>query len=160
MEQTNAGNGNTKQSSNPSEVEKQVQRAGIPQEEQYGYAQAVKVGDTIYISGQFSGDEKGEIVAPAKTKDGKAVEFSNMEAQMKQTYVNAKKILSKYGATLENVVEEVIYVVDMESAFKVSGKVRKEAFASNQPSVASTILVTPRLAFAEQLVEIKFIAKV
>jgi hypothetical protein len=32
---------------------------GMPWEEQYGYAQAVKVGDTIYLSGQVSHDDEG-----------------------------------------------------------------------------------------------------
>jgi enamine deaminase RidA (YjgF/YER057c/UK114 family) len=79
---------------------------------------------------------------------------------MRQTYANAKKILSQFGATLDNVVEEVLCVTDMDTAFAVAGSVRKEAYGSKKPDVASTILVTPRLAFPTQLIEIKFIAKV
>jgi enamine deaminase RidA (YjgF/YER057c/UK114 family) len=30
---------------------------GMPQEKEYGYAQVVKVGDTIYASGQVSHDD-------------------------------------------------------------------------------------------------------
>jgi enamine deaminase RidA (YjgF/YER057c/UK114 family) len=86
--------------------------------------------------------------------------YSNMETQMRQTYANAKKILSQFGATLENVVEEVLYVLDMETAFAAAGPVRKEAYASKRPAVASTIVVTPRLSLPTQLIEIKFIAKV
>jgi enamine deaminase RidA (YjgF/YER057c/UK114 family) len=82
-----------------------------------------------------------------------------METQMRQTYANAKKILSEFGATLDNVVEEVVYVTDMDKAMDVAGAVRKEAYGSEKPQVASTILVTPRLAFPAQLIEIKFIAK-
>jgi enamine deaminase RidA (YjgF/YER057c/UK114 family) len=83
-----------------------------------------------------------------------------METQMRQTYANAKKILSQFGATLDNVVEEVLFVTDMDTAFAVAGSVRKEAYGSKKPAVASTILVTPRLSFPTQLIEIKFIAKV
>ncbi len=83
-----------------------------------------------------------------------------MEFQMQQTYGNAKKLLEQYGATLDHVVEEVLYVTDMDSAFAVAGTVRKRAYGSEQPNVASSILMTPRLAFPEQLIEIKFIAKV
>jgi enamine deaminase RidA (YjgF/YER057c/UK114 family) len=79
---------------------------------------------------------------------------------MRQTYANAKKILSEFGATLDNVVEEVLYVTDMDIAFAVAGPVRKEAYGAKRPEVASTILVTPRLALPTQLIEIKFIAKV
>jgi hypothetical protein len=57
------------------------------------------------------------------------------------------------------VVEEVIYVTDMDTAFAAAGPVRKEAYGAARPAVASTILVTSRLALAAQLVEIKFVAK-
>jgi len=140
---------------------KDVKAFGMPWEDQYGYAQAVKVDDTIYITGQLSHDEKGNMVAPAALDDGGRIrDHSNMEAQMRQTYKNAKKILNQFGATLDNVVEEVLYVTDMETAFAVAGPIRKEAYGSQTPAVASTILVTPRLALPTQLIEIKFIAKV
>ena len=38
---------------------------GVPWEDAYGYAQAIKVGDTIYVSGQLSHDDKGIMIAPA-----------------------------------------------------------------------------------------------
>jgi enamine deaminase RidA (YjgF/YER057c/UK114 family) len=140
---------------------KEVKGLGMPWEEAYGYSQAVKVGDTIYISGQLSHDDEGNIVGPASLDDnGNILEHSNMEIQMRRTYENAKKVLSQYAATLDNVVEEVLYVTDMDAAFAVAGPVRKEAYGSPQPEVASTIVVTPRLALPPQLIEIKFIAKV
>jgi hypothetical protein len=46
----------------------------------------------------------------------------------------------------------------MDAAFAVAGAVRKQAYGG-MPVVASTILVTPRLAFPDQLIEIKVIAK-
>ena len=140
---------------------KDVKGFGLPWEESYGFAQAVKVGDTIYVSGQLGLDDKGNMVGPPPLDDrGRIRDYSNMETQMRQTYVNAKKILSQFGATLENVVEEVLYVTDMETAFAAAGPVRKEAYASKTPAVASTIIVTPRLSLPTQLIEIKFIAKV
>ena len=129
-------------------LKKDVKGFGLPWEESYGFAQAVKVDDTIYVSGQLGLDDQGNMI------------YSNMETQMRQTYANAKKILSQFGATLENVVEEVLYVLDMETAFAAAGPVRKEAYASKRPAVASTIVVTPRLSLPTQLIEIKFIAKV
>ena len=78
---------------------------------------------------------------------------------MRQSYANAKKVLGGFGVTLENVVEEVLYVTNMEKAFAAAGPVRKEAYGSQAPQVASTILVTPRLALPTQLIEIKLIAK-
>src|SRR5215472_4180684 len=80
---------------------KDVKGFGLPWEESYGFAQAVKV------------DDKGNMVSPPPLDDsGRIRDYSNMEAQMRQTYANAKKILSQFGATLENVVEEVLYVLD------------------------------------------------
>jgi enamine deaminase RidA (YjgF/YER057c/UK114 family) len=141
-------------------VIKGIEGFGMPWEDLYGYAQAVKVGDTIYVAGQLSHDDEGNIVAPAGLDENGAIrDHSNMETQMRQTYVNAKKILAKFGATLDNVVEEVIYVTDMDKAFAAAGPVRKDAYGSRRPEVASTILVTPRLALPTQLIEIKFVAK-
>lgn len=140
---------------------KQAHGLGMPWEDEYGYAQAVKVGDAIYVSGQLSHDDEGNFVAPAALDaEGRIQDHSNMEAQMRQTYANAKKILGKFGAGLDDVVEEVLYVTDMDAAFAVAGPVRKEAYGSEKPEVASTILVTPRLALPPQLIEIKLIARV
>ena len=141
-------------------LRKDVRGFGMPWEDQYGYFQAVKVDDTIYVSGQLSHDEQGNLVGAAPLDDsGKIRDHSNMETQMRQTYANAKKILSEFGATLDNVVEEVVYVTDMDAAMDVAGPVRKEAYGLEKPEVASTIFVTPRLAFPAQLIEIKFTAK-
>lgn len=142
-------------------AKKKAKGLGMAWEDDYGYAQAVKVGKTIYVSGQLSHDDEGNFVAPAPLDDqGRIQDHSNMEAQMRQTYANAKKILEKFGATLDDVVEEVLHVTDMDAAFAVAGLVRKEAYGSEKPDVASTILVTPRLAFPPQLIEIKFLARV
>ena len=97
---------------------KDAKGLGMPWESQYGYAQAVKVGDTIYISGQLSHDDEGNFVGAAPLDDqGRIQDHSNMEIQMRQTYANAKKLLAQYGATLDNVVDEVLYVTDMDAAF-------------------------------------------
>ena len=57
-------------------------------------------------------------------------------------------------------MEEVLYVTDMPAAFAAAGPVRKQAYGSQKPLVASTVLVTARLALPAQLIEIKFVAKV
>jgi enamine deaminase RidA (YjgF/YER057c/UK114 family) len=133
----------------------------MPWEDSYGYAQAVKVGDTIYVSGQFSHDAYGNMVAPAPLRaDGSIALHTNMEQQMRQAYENASKLLGTFNASLADVVEEVLYVTDMDSAFAVAGTVRKQAYGVQNPPVASTIVVTPRLALPTQLVEVKFMARV
>jgi enamine deaminase RidA (YjgF/YER057c/UK114 family) len=140
---------------------KEAKGLGMPWEDLYGYAQAVKVGDTIYVSGQLSHDDEGNMVGPAPLdENGNILDHSNMEIQMRQSYANARKLLGFYGATLDNVVEEVLYVTDMDTAFTAAGPVRKEAYGAEKPDVASTILTTSRLALPAQLIEIKFIARV
>jgi enamine deaminase RidA (YjgF/YER057c/UK114 family) len=141
-------------------LSKEVENLGMPWEDQYGYAQAVKAGDTIYLSGQLSHDDQGNLVAPAPLDDrGKITDHGNMGAQMARSYANIKTLLARYGADMDSIVEEVLYVTDMDAAFAVAGSVRAEAYGG-RPAVSSTILVTPRLAFPEQLIEIKVIAKV
>ncbi|WP_344221379.1 Rid family hydrolase [Kribbella sancticallisti] len=138
----------------------QVESFGVPWEESYGYVQAVRRGDTIYLSGQLA-NRGSELVAPAPVdENGVATDFSAMGEQMRQTYVNAGELLRRFGASLDDVVEEVIYVLDIPAAFEVAGPVRKAAYGREDPQVASTLVGITRLAFPEQLVEIKFVARV
>ena len=130
---------------------------GVPAEDVYGYAQAIKVGNTIHVSGQLSHDDKGSLIAPAALDEfGKPSDFSTMEEQMRVTYANAAKLLARFGATLDHVVEETLYVLDVDAAFAVAGKVRKEAYAVARPQCASNLIGVSRLAFPEQLIEIVF----
>ena len=109
-------------------INKETKSLSLPWEKEYGYAQSVKVGDTIYISGQVGHDETGKIVGRG-----------DMEAQMRQTYINIQKTHTQYGATMV--------------------KCRKDVF-SGIPVVASTIVRIQRLAFPELLIEIRCIARV
>ena len=129
-------------------IDKQTKSFGMPWEKEYGYAQAVKVGDTIYVSGQVSHDETGKIVGAG-----------DMEAQMRQAYANIKKILAHYGATIDNIVDEILFVTDMDKAFAAAVKCRNDIF-SGTPSVASTIVQIQRLGFPELMIEIRCVAKV
>jgi enamine deaminase RidA (YjgF/YER057c/UK114 family) len=117
-------------------------------EKEYGYSQSVKVGDTIYVSGQVSHDDLGNIVG-----------LGDMEAQMRQAYANINKVLAQYGATMDNIVEETLFVTDMNTAFAAAVKCREEIFFGT-PVVASTIVQIQRLAFPDLMIEIKCVAKV
>src|ERR687892_1179722 len=127
-------------------INKQTKGFGMPWEKEYGYAQAVKVGDTIYVSGQVSHDETGKIVG-----------VGDMEAQMRQAYTNIKKLLAQYGATMDNIVDEILFVTDMNTAFAAAVKCRQDIF-SGTPIVASTIVQIQRLAFPELMIEIRCVA--
>ena len=82
-----------------------------------------------------------------------------MEVQMRQAYANIQKVLEEYEATMDNVVDEVLFVTDMESAFAAAVKCRQEVF-SGTPVVASTIVQIQRLAFPELMIEIRCVARV
>jgi 2-iminobutanoate/2-iminopropanoate deaminase len=129
-------------------IKKETQTLGMPWEREFGYSQGVKVGGTIYLSGQVSHDDNGNIV-------GKG----NMEAQMRQAYANVEKLLAQYGATLANVVDETFFVTGIDAAFAAAVKVRPEIY-QGQPLVANTLIQIQRLAFAELMIEIKCIARV
>ena len=128
-------------------VSKDAKYLGVPWENSYGYAQAIKVGDTIYLSGQISHDGGGNIVG-----------VGDMEAQMRQTYVNVQKVLEQYGATMDNIVDEVVFVTDIDAASDAAINCRQEIFSGN-PVLASTFVQIQRLALPELLIEIKCVAK-
>jgi 2-iminobutanoate/2-iminopropanoate deaminase len=129
-------------------ISKEAKSLGMPWEKEYGYSQAVRVENTIYVSGQVGHDDKGKIQGQG-----------NMEIQMRQAYANIKKVLAQYGATMDNVVDEVLFVTDMDAAFSARIKCKQEVFSGN-PVLASTIVQIQRLAFPELLVEIRYICKV
>jgi 2-iminobutanoate/2-iminopropanoate deaminase len=129
-------------------INKDAKYFGMPWEEEYGYSQAVKVDNTIYVSGQVGHDDKGNVLG-----------HGNMEVQMRQAYANIKKVLAQYGATMDNVVDEVLFVTDMDAAFAARVKCKQEVFSGN-PVLTSTIVQIQRLAFPELMVEIRCICKV
>jgi enamine deaminase RidA (YjgF/YER057c/UK114 family) len=66
--------------------------------EKYHYCPGIKVGNTLYISGQVGRDENLQVVV-------------GVEAQFVQTFENVKKVLSAAGASFDDVVEMVTYHV-------------------------------------------------
>lgn len=127
-------------------IEKDVRRFGVSWED-YPYVQACKVGDTLYLSGQIAHDEQGMIVG-----------VGDMAAQMKQAYRNVRRLLDSYGATFDNIVDEMTFVTDMDAALAVCTDVRREAYGGDAV-VTSTLLKVAGLAFPELLVEIRCTAR-
>ncbi|MEE8608387.1 MAG: Rid family hydrolase [Nitrospiraceae bacterium] len=129
-------------------ITKHAKSLGMPWENEYGYSQAVKVGDTIYLAGQVSHDDKGNVLGEG-----------NMEVQMRAAYANIGKVLAQYGATMDNVVDEMLFVTDMDAAFAARIKMKQEVF-SGSPVLGSTIVQIQRLAFPQLMIEIRCIARV
>jgi 2-iminobutanoate/2-iminopropanoate deaminase len=97
-------------------------------ENQVGYTQAVRVGNTLYISGSVG---RG----------------ATMEAQMESAYANIQRTLEHYGASMADVVRETVYTRDME-ALQRAIPVRKRIYGERFP--AATWVQVTRL-FAESI---------
>jgi enamine deaminase RidA (YjgF/YER057c/UK114 family) len=64
----------------------------------YHYCPGIKIGNTLYISGQVGRDENLQVV-------------EGIEAQFIQTFENVKKVLLAANATFDDVVEMITYHV-------------------------------------------------
>jgi enamine deaminase RidA (YjgF/YER057c/UK114 family) len=121
--------------------------------ERYHYCPGIKVGNTLYISGQVGRNDEMQVV-------------EDPEAQFVQTFENVKKVLATAGATFDHVVEMVTYHVTSPELYAASGQqsltlpylplfiqVKDRYFTGNYPTwtgVGVTSLSTPGL-----IVEIK-----
>lgn len=110
-------------------------------EKAYGYSHAVKIGNTIKISGAVSFDDQGK---PAAKGD--------LAQQMKNCYADLDKILKHYDCTFDDVVMENIFTTNMPLFLKVSGY-RKEIYKKNFPT--GSWLGVKELAFPELMIEIE-----
>lgn len=128
-------------------IEKDVRNLGIHWEKGAIFSQALKSGDTIYVSGQLGHDEKGDLVG------------LDMESQARQTYANIEKLLKMYGAGFENLVQQTVFVTDIPKAMEVLGGIRSELFKHTVPPT-DTLVEIKRLALEGQLIEISCIARV
>ncbi|MEO8696300.1 MAG: Rid family hydrolase, partial [Acidimicrobiales bacterium] len=73
-------------------------------------------------------------------------------------YSRIVKLLEMYGATMANVVDETLFVTDMETAIPAAVAVRREVYGGVF-DVASTLIGVQRLGGADLLVEIKCTAR-
>lgn len=128
---------------------KQIAQFGLPEEDSYGFAQAVRVGDTVYVSGQVGRD------GPERPAD--------IEGQMRIAYRRIARALGEFGATMRDVVDETVYVSDMRAAQAVVSAVRAAAYGSPR-HMASTLIEVAGIgspdAAIRALVEIKCTAVV
>ena len=117
-----------------------------PYEDVIGFSRAVRVGDTVYVSGTVAWGD-----------DGKLVGEGDVYAQARQTLRNIERALAEAGATMRDVVRTRIYLTDIER-WEEAARAHAEAFAEVKP--ASSMLEVSRLAEAAMLVEIEAVAGV
>ncbi|MEI7850736.1 MAG: RidA family protein [Kiritimatiellales bacterium] len=106
------------------------------------YSQAVKVGDTLYCSGQI----------PLNPATGTIP--AGIEAQTRQVLENLKAVLTAGGVDFPNVVKTTVFLKDMND-FPAMNSIYAEAF-TGAPPARSTVQVA-RLP-KDVLVEIDAIA--
>jgi len=118
---------------------------GMPWEQHYGFAQAIQVGPTLYISGQLSHDMEANFVGEG-----------DFELQARTTFANLDRILESYGAGREQIVQTTVYVKDLRRHFDEIARLHAEYFGEHRPT--STLLGIVDLALPQQLVEIAALA--
>jgi len=117
-----------------------------PYEDVIGFSRAVRVGDTVYVSGTVAWGEDGSFVGEG-----------DVYAQAKQALLNIETALKQAGALLRDVVRTRIYLTDIDRWEEVA-RAHAEAFAEVKP--AATMVEVSRLADAKMLVEIEAVAVV
>jgi len=110
-----------------------IDKAG---EDKIGYAQAVRVGNTIYVSG--------------------SVGWGKMDEALILAYDEIGKTLKNYNATFENVVKENLYTTALDSVIKYKD-LRINYYGNDYP--AATWVEVQRLYNPGLVVEIEVVAE-
>ncbi|WP_228852924.1 RidA family protein [Aegicerativicinus sediminis] len=110
-------------------------------EKAYGYSHAVKIGNTIKISGAVSMDDEGNPTA-----------IGDVEQQMKNCYADLEKVLNHFGCTFDDVVVENVFTTNMP-VFLEKSVYRNEIYKNHFPT--GTWVGVKELALPEFMVEIE-----
>ena len=113
-----------------------------------GYSHAVmKTGTPIFISGQVAQDTAGKIVGEG-----------DIEAQVRQVFLNLRTVVNACGGSMEDIVKINVYVTDLSYRPAVAAARMTHFRPGFMP--ASTFVVVSSLADPRFFVEIEAVAMV
>lgn len=115
--------------------------SGAKWEDIVGYSRAVKIGNTIEVTGTVAIDDNGLLV-------GK----NDAYAQTRYIIEKIEKVLKNAGATLSDVVRTRMFVTDI-SRWQEYGKAHGEFFATIKP--CTSMIEVKGLIAPEYLIEIE-----
>ena len=110
-------------------------------EKAYGYSHAVKIGNSIKISGAVSMDDTGNPTA-----------VGDLSQQMKNCYADLEIILKHYGCTFDDVIVENIFTTNMPE-FLENAEYRNTIYTKHFPT--GSWLGVKELAIPEFMIEIE-----
>ncbi|WP_136254675.1 RidA family protein [Onishia niordana] len=89
------------------------------------YSQAIKAGNTLYISGQIPLD-------PATMQ----IVSDDFEAQARQVFKNLSAVCEEADGSLQDIVKINLYLVDLDN-FAIVNRVMEEVFTTPYPARAA-----------------------
>lgn len=125
-------------------IEKQLYRSGPFKNI---FAQGVKAGNVLYLAGQVGVDKGGKVGA-------------NITEQTRLAYANIARVLNEFDATMDNLVDETMFVTDINEVMSNSDsvfEVREQAYGK-APEVAQTLVQVSALLMPDLKMEIKCVA--
>lgn len=117
-----------------------------PVRERYAYSHAIKVGNTIYVSGQVARDKEHEVCHKR-----------DFEGQIEMVFENMKNVLEASGATMQDVVKLTFFCRHLWDLNRMAPCYRKY-FGDHVPAMTAVEVV--QLWHPHLLVEVEAIAVV